>query len=60
MADEIAPAAETAPAAGKYDAVINQWVAANFVNTPMSRNTECWNVLQKALEDLKARLNKAG
>jgi hypothetical protein len=62
MVEETTATAANAAAApaGKYDQLVSQWVAANFVNSAISRNTECWNVLQKALDDLKVRLDKAG
>lgn len=59
MAEEATkPAAPAAATAGKYDQAINQWVAANFVNSPISRDVACWKLLQSSLADLKARLAK--
>ncbi len=38
------------------DQVVAAWVVEFFYNSPIARNTDCWNLLQKATEVLKQRL----
>jgi hypothetical protein len=58
---EPAPAAAPAkidktPARPDPDLAVEQWFRAKIYNSPIARNTECWNYLRQALADLKQRL----
>lgn len=39
-------------------AIIEQWFAAHFHDSPIARDTELYNLVHAAKEDLKARLTK--
>lgn len=60
-ADKAAPlAAWKAPAAQvpslETDAVVETWFKEFFPNSPVSRDTEAWNLLLRAKDALKQRL----
>lgn len=48
---------EAAPQPSKTDAIVNEWFTQSFRDSPVSRDTDVYNCVQKALADLKARLN---
>ncbi len=50
-----APASEPAPPS-RIDEAIDGWVADNFRNSLLARDSEIWNALMSAIPDLKRRL----
>jgi hypothetical protein len=51
------PAAK-APAPLDTDAVVEAWFKEFFPNSPVSRDTEAWNLLLRAKDILKQRLGE--
>lgn len=48
----------TAAEPSRADRVVEDWFLENIHNSPVSRNTEAFNHLRAALDDLKRRLSK--
>ena len=40
----------------ELDAIVERWHAETFAGSPVARDTEIWNFIHKAKDDLKARL----
>ncbi len=51
-----APRNEAAPPAHGFDALIDRWHAESFNNTRLGHDTELWNLVLRAKEDLKIRI----
>ena len=59
--DKAAPGMSAKPPAAKLpplatDAVVEAWFKEFFPNSPVSRDTEAWNLLLRAKDVLKQRL----
>ena len=50
-------AAKTGP---DLDLLVERWFQDHFPNSPVSRDTDAWNTVYKAKENLKSRLRQAG
>lgn len=51
--DEVAPVSE----ASSTDVIVEAWFATHFHNSIISRDTETFNHVRAAIDDLKLRLN---
>ncbi len=40
----------------ELDALLDRWHADHFAGSPVARDTQCWNLVHAATQDLKARL----
>ena len=45
------------PKVGKHDALVDEWFAEHFPNSPVSRDTAAYNHAQQAKDILKKRLS---
>ncbi len=48
------------PAPERLDQAIDTWFADSFPGSPVARNTECWNRVHEAVQELKRRLRDMG